>query len=89
MGVLSVHCPSGLHTPDVFEIGLQRFKEWDGSPNTIVEWDGKVTMSGVSLTNNDYTGERQEGLVKTVNAEKAYGFIRYGDLNTRDLFFHF
>ena len=86
MGVLSVHCPNGLHSEDIFETGLKRFKEWDGSPNTIVEWNGEMTNSGVPTSN---FGERHEGIVKMVNMEKGYGFIRYGDRNTRDVFFHF
>lgn len=92
MGVLSVHCPSGLHSPEIFETGLQRYKEWDGARNTIVEWNGEVTNSGVSVSTSSTTtmsNERQEGVVKMVNHEKGYGFIRYGNGNTQDVFFHF
>ena len=90
MGVLSVHCPNGLHSPEIFETALERFKEWDGSPSTIVEWNGEMTTSGVGISNsNENTGERHEGVVKMVNDDKGYGFIRYGDHNTKDVFFHF
>lgn len=78
MGVLSVHCPGGLHSEEIFENALERFKEWDRSPNTIVEWNGEMTIDS-----------RQEGVVKTVNRGKRYGFICYGDHTTKDLFFHY
>lgn len=83
MGVLSVHCPNGLDTVDVFISGLERFKEWDKSPNLIVEWDGSVTDTSVVNT------ERLTGVVKMVNEYKQYGFVRYRKGRTRDVFFHF
>ena len=85
MGVLSVHCPGGLDTKDLFMNGIKRFEEWDGNPGTIVEWDGSVTNTATAAR----TKGRVEGMVKMVNAEKRYGFITYGDSKTRDLFFHF
>lgn len=90
MGVLSVHCPGGLHSPDIFETALEKYKEWDGSPNTIVEWNGDVTNSNVNVgSTSTQVEQRQEGVVKMVNHDKGYGFIRYGNDSTRDLFFHF
>lgn len=86
MGVLSVHCPSGLHSPNVFETGLQRYKEWDGSPHTIVEWNGEMTNNGVSSASSSSSTTRQEGVVKMVNDDKGYGFVQG---NTGDVFFHF
>jgi magnesium-dependent phosphatase 1 len=84
MGVLAVHCPSGLHTPDVFHTGLERYKEWDKTPNTIVEWDGSMTTCGV-VSNSD---DRIQGEVKMVNEEKGFGFIQ-PDNGGNDVFFHF
>ena len=46
MGVLSVHCPSGLHTPECLSYCISNdIKEWDKTPNTIVESDGSMTTS--------------------------------------------
>jgi magnesium-dependent phosphatase 1 len=89
MGVLSVHCPDGLHTEDIFENALERFREWDRSPNTIVEWNGKMTNTALSSTTSTTSDSRQEGKVKMVNSEKRFGFIRYGDRATKEVFFHF
>lgn len=85
LGVMSVHCPNGLETVNIFETALLRYSEWDGTKGTIVEWDGEVTSSKSVPT----SGERQEGQVKFVNTEKRFGFIRFGDRNIKDLFFHF
>lgn len=86
MGVLSVHCPSGLHSEEIFEMGLARFREWDRAAGTIVEWDGTITRPySVDPSSTD----RFEGEVKFVNPEKRFGFIRFGDRSTNDVFFHF
>lgn len=87
LGVLSVHCPNGLVSASLFEIGLQRFSQWDGSKGTLVEWDGTVTKTIYVAELANY-GERHEGTVKFFNTEKRFGFIRYGDRSTKDLFFH-
>jgi magnesium-dependent phosphatase 1 len=89
MGVLSVHCPGGLHTQDIFENAMERFREWDRSPNTIVEWNGKMTNWALPSTESTASASQQEGVVKMVNPEKRYGFILYEDGGTKDLFFHF
>jgi len=83
MGVLCVHCPKGIHTQDVWTIGLHRYDEWRAhtTPNTIVEKDGSMTVASQS--------ERFEGIVKNLNKEKRYGFISYNGRKTRDMFFHF
>jgi len=88
MGVLSVHCPTGLHSEEIFEMGLARFHEWDRMAGTIVEWDGTVTRP-YSVDPSDGGTERFEGEVKFVNEEKRFGFIRFGDRSTNDVFFHF
>ena len=88
MGVLSVHCPKGLHSEDVLDVGLARFREWDRAAGTIVEWDGTVTQP-YSLNPSTSSGERFEGQVKFVNEEKRFGFIQFGDRSTNDIFFHF
>mmetsp|Transcript_9415 Transcript_9415/g.14469 ORF Transcript_9415/g.14469 Transcript_9415/m.14469 type:complete len:408 (+) Transcript_9415:248-1471(+) len=89
LGVLSVHCPGGIHTEDVFHTGVNKFAEWSGKPNTIVEWDGSVSQLSSSSTTTTGGGKLQEGTVKKVLTDKRYGFIRYGNRGTRDLFFHF
>jgi len=43
LGVLSVHCPGGIHTKEIFHTGMARFAEWTGRPGTIVECDGSVS----------------------------------------------
>jgi magnesium-dependent phosphatase 1 len=48
MGVLSVHCPNGLDTLEVFTTGLERYNEWDKSSHMIVEWDGSVTNTAAT-----------------------------------------
>mmetsp|Transcript_49029 Transcript_49029/g.147670 ORF Transcript_49029/g.147670 Transcript_49029/m.147670 type:complete len:462 (-) Transcript_49029:343-1728(-) len=81
MGVLSVHCPGGIHEEEIFHNGMKRFAEWGKEPNTVVEWDGSVTV----LPEN----ERFQGVVKKVVTDRGFGFIRYGGRKTKDLFFHF
>jgi len=89
-GVLSVHCPGGLDDEVIFTRALKKFEEWDRAPNTIVEWDGSVTNAAtIASLGVSSRGKREQGVVKMVNYEKQYGFIRYGDQRTRDLFFHF
>ena len=86
LGVLSVHCPNGIYENSIWSNALQRYKEWYTThklPNTIIEWDGSVTISTID------TNKRHKGQVKMINREKRFGFIRYGDRNTRDMFFHF
>lgn len=85
MGVLSVHCPNGLQTKAMFTNALEKFKEWDRSPNTIVEWDG--AMSSARLLEPSNT--RQEGVVKMVNLKRRFGFIKYVDRIAQDVFFPF
>jgi magnesium-dependent phosphatase 1 len=91
MGVLSVHCPSGLHTPDIFHTGLQRYKEWNKSPSTIVEWDGTMNnnMDALTIDSSDTTSKRITGEVKMCNEAKGYGFICPDNGNGKDVFFHF
>ena len=89
MGVLSVHCPTGLETASVWETALDRFEEWDKTPNTIVEWDGTVTNPQTMATN------LQEGTIKTINYDKGYGFLtpiggnKQKGRGRNDVFFHF
>ena len=63
-GVLSVHCPNGLYSVDVFTSALDKFKEWDGEPNHIVEWDGKLTKS-TSKSKGTFNGS-----IKMVKTDK-------------------
>lgn len=99
MGVMSVHCKNGLDTMHLFETALQRYADWDKSPNTIVETDGTVTMTVPTTSITTATGkngnarppvggDRQTGTVKMFNVEKGFGFIQYGDSKTKDVFFH-
>lgn len=85
MGVLAVHCPKGIYKEEVFTTALEKYSEWDRSPNHIVEWDGQVTNTA------DISTERTSGLVKKLVHEKKYGFIQYrkGGTRARDMFFHF
>eukprot|EP00586_Coscinodiscus_wailesii_P016562 CAMPEP_0172498796 /NCGR_PEP_ID=MMETSP1066-20121228/117518_1 /TAXON_ID=671091 /ORGANISM="Coscinodiscus wailesii, Strain CCMP2513" /LENGTH=479 /DNA_ID=CAMNT_0013272225 /DNA_START=207 /DNA_END=1646 /DNA_ORIENTATION=- len=96
LGVLSVHCPGGLHCETIWTRALECFGEWsgDGSPaGTVVEWEGSVTttmmLGGGGGGEERKVGERFEGIVKTVKRDKRFGFISYGDGRTRDMFFHF
>ena len=84
LGVLSVHCPGGLHSNEIWKNALENFREWkmaEAKANTIIEWDGSMTEIKED--------EVQTGVVKMVNEQKRFGFIKYGDRNTRDIFFHF
>jgi magnesium-dependent phosphatase 1 len=86
LGVLSVHCPNGLYEENIWTTAIDHYKKWSThkTPNTIIEWDGSLT-TGKAIDPN----KRQKGEVKFVNREKRFGFIRYGDRNTKDMFFHF
>lgn len=86
LGVLSVHCPNGIYEEQIFHGALDHYKNWytsHRSPDTIIEWDGSIT------TNTVDPNERFTGIVKMVNYQKNFGFIRYGDRKTKDMFFHF
>lgn len=83
LGVMAVHCPEGLKDYRIFETAIARFEKWDKSTTTIVEWDG-------SISNPKYLVPlRLGGVVKMANLDKGYGFIKYGDSKTKDVFFHF
>ena len=60
-------------------------------PNTIVEWDGSVTTTTTTKGGNSNIdpGQRFRGTIKYINRQKRFGFIRYGDRKTKDMFFHF
>eukprot|EP00978_Attheya_sp_CCMP212_P007231 scaffold16787_cov52-Attheya_sp.AAC.3 len=95
LGVLSVHCPDGIHTKDIFHTGMARFAEWTGRPGTIVECDGSVSelppfspslsRAGPADTVSSLTV--QNGVVKTFLKERGFGFIRYKG-GAKDVFFH-
>jgi len=88
LGVLSAHCPNGIFEESVWTNALENYNIWssvDGSQaNTIVEWDGSVTTAKPVDPNERFTGT-----LKYVNREKRFGFIKYGDRSTKDMFFHF
>ena len=84
MGVLSVHCPNGISTEGVFEMGVKAYGEWDGEPSTIVEWDGTVSNVAKQAVSTD----RVDGKVKTFKQDRGFGFIQHGPRGTPDLFFH-
>mmetsp|Transcript_3509 Transcript_3509/g.7086 ORF Transcript_3509/g.7086 Transcript_3509/m.7086 type:complete len:480 (-) Transcript_3509:7-1446(-) len=86
LGVLSVHCPSGIYEEKIWSNALEHYKTWSlhKTPNTIIEWDLSITSKKVVDPN-----ERLSGEVTFVNREKRFGFIRYGDSGTTDMFFHF
>ena len=86
LGVLSVHCPNGIHEESIFHNALDHYKEWfttHKSPNTIIEWDGSMTTNTVDRS------MRYKGVVKMVDCDKKFGFIRYCEKNPKDMFFHF
>ena len=92
LGVLSVHCPNGIYEEQIWKNALDRYSEWDQKPNTIIEWDGSMTSTSASSSNNRVfasissssspqkrtavQGERVQGIVKMINVEKRYGFIQ-------------
>ena len=53
------------------------FKEWDCLPNAIVKWNGEMT--NMALLSAATFASQKEGVVKTVNPKKRYGFICYGE----------
>lgn len=87
LGVLSVHCPNGLYELSIWKNALQHYKDWSAhkTPGTIIEWDSSVTILKTKADSN----QRHVGQVKFINREKRFGFIRYGDRSTKDVFFHF
>jgi magnesium-dependent phosphatase 1 len=87
LGVLSVHCPNGLYELSIWKNALQHYKDWSAhkTPGTIIEWDRSVTILKTKADRN----QRHVGQVKFINREKRFGFIRYGDRSTKDVFFHF
>jgi magnesium-dependent phosphatase 1 len=91
LGVLSVHCPKGLHSEDIFHTALDRYSEWSTSASppgkALVEKDGSLTKLKDETTSLPGGGERIEGAIKMVNSERKFGFITSagGD----DVFFHF
>ena len=87
LGVLAVHCPRGLESINIFTNALEHYKNWDRNPGTIVEADG--TISVLQSPASDVESTRQYGSIKMINEGKRYGFIRYRDGNSRDIFFHF
>ncbi|KAG7353153.1 HAD-SF-IIIC: HAD phosphatase, family IIIC [Nitzschia inconspicua] len=104
MGVFCVHCPQGIFTEEIFHRALEHYRMWDRTPNTIVEYDGKLTTNvdryfssedcAVSKISSQTTnGTVYKGIVKMVRPEKRYGFILYrsaaNNKNSRDIFFHF
>jgi len=97
LGVLSVHCPNGIYNTDIFDGAIKCFQEWrfDGAPKSVVECDGSLTKlkprntrmeEGVKMLK---TEKRTVGSVKMLMTERKFGFIRYGEGDTKDMFFHF
>jgi magnesium-dependent phosphatase 1 len=86
MGVLSVHCPNGLKTVDLFHTALKRYEEWNGSKGAVVEWDGSLTYSKLCPPVSTPV-TRHHGHVNFVNHEKNFGFIRYRDTRAKDVYF--
>jgi magnesium-dependent phosphatase 1 len=97
MGVLAVHCPTGLTDASILSTALQRLSGWDKTAGTVIEWDGKLSSTSTTTswnstaatalavnTKNDST--KLIGKVKYVNAKKRYGFVENGG---DDVFFHF
>lgn len=91
LGVLSVHTPNGLYEEDIWQTAMNHYSSWSESktPNTIVEWDGSITSNGQSTGKGGGAKKRLSGTIKMINEERRFGFIRYGDRNTKDMFFHF
>ena len=86
LGVLAVHCPSGLHDEEIYLNALDHYKRWrkNATPGTIIEWDNSVTTAKPIDSK-----QRHVGAVKYINSQKGFGFIEYGDRSTKDVFFHF
>ncbi|KAL7460638.1 hypothetical protein ACHAXS_001082 [Conticribra weissflogii] len=86
LGVLSVHCPNGIHEETIWTNALEHYKKWSShkTPNTIIESNSSITTRMIADPNQRFKGE-----VTFVNSEKRFGFIRYGDPGTKEMFFHF
>lgn len=66
----------GLTSIEIFDRAMEYYtKDWTGLPGVVIEHDGMVK-------------ERLQGEIKTVLAEKKYGFIRIAQ-TTKDIFFSF
>ena len=102
LGVLSVHTPNGLYEEDIWTKALSHYHEWSDhqTPNMIIEWDNSISSNGQRPQQQQQQEggggggaggdkKRFEGVVQMVNTEKRFGFIRYGNRNTNDVFFHF
>lgn len=88
LGVLSVHCPVGLRTEDLFNTAIERFADWSKrgrKPGTIVEKNGVVTELAAAEEDTD---ERFSGTVKKFEQDRGFGFIKYGKNDANDVFFH-
>lgn len=86
LGALTFHCPGGIDTETIFQMGMDAFDSWDKAPS-VVEWDGTVTK----LKEEKVVAPSGplSGTIQMVNPERGFGFIRYGSRNTDDMFFHF
>ena len=83
LGVLSVHCPNGIDTEDIFLNGLNQYHKWskeNPKQNAIVEWDG-------SLTYLSSKSKKMQGIIKMINYDKQFGFIKTA--KNKDIFFPF
>lgn len=91
LGVLSVHTPNGLYDEEIWTKAMSHYNNWNKTPNMIVEWDGSITTSGQGTAAQSAVDstKQYDGVIKMINSEKQYGFIRYGGRNTKDMFFHF
>lgn len=91
LGVLSVHTPNGLYEEEIWTKALNHYNDWNKTPNMIVEWDGSITTNGQGTDRQSAVDstKQYDGVIKMINSEKRYGFIRYGDRSTKDVFFHF
>ena len=93
LGVLSVHTPDGLRDDAIFHQAMSHYKEWytthSKKPNSIVEWDGSLTIGLEQAKQSEVaSGQQETGRVKTVNFDKQFGFIQCSG-NKSDVFFHF
>jgi len=87
LGCFSVHCPNGLTTSKILLDALDYYKEWNKQPGTIMEADGSLSVSGGF--DRSLPQERITGSIHMVKDDKKYGFIRYRQGKSRDIFFHF